>query len=192
MSKILRSEACEPSCSESYLSPLSSNRRALSLVEILVAIGLVATLALLARPFAAELQARAFTAACASNLRGLHTGFSAYLQDKLHWPQQPGDEDSPEFLDEDWWIAEMRPYGIEERTWQCPAILRYGQSAEGDFPKIHYAPSFFDTRPFAPFEYPKQPWFLEIASVHPKGPHVCFPDGSVRAMDDILAEKGQN
>jgi len=161
----------------------------LSLVEILVAMGILAILGVIAFAGYRQYIPRAELTACLGNLRSLHAGFSAYIQDKLHWPQQPEDEASGKVLLEDWWISELKPYGIPEKTWTCPAIRRTGASLSGDMPKIHYMPADFDVRPFAPFEFSKQPWFIEIASPHPEGANICFPDGSIHSMDSLLNKK---
>ena len=169
---------------------LSRNRApGLSLIEIIISIGIIGILVVLAYAGYRQYLPRAELSVCLGNLRSLHTGFSAYMQDKMQWPQQPEVETGDKLIWEDWWIREMEPYGIPEKTWSCPAIRRTGASLSGDMPKVHYMPTDFDARPFAPFEYPNQPWFIEIASPHPEGANICFPDGSIRSLDSLLNER---
>lgn len=86
-------------------------------------------------------------------------------------------------------MAELEPYGAARTSWICPAIWRLGAADDGTMPKVHYAPSQFDPRPFAPYEFPKQPWLVEIASAHATGANICFPDGSIRSLQSLLEPK---
>jgi prepilin-type processing-associated H-X9-DG protein len=37
----------------------------------------------------------------------------------------------------------------------------------------------------APYKYP-QPWLIEIGNMHGHGANICFPDGSIRTMNDVI------
>ena len=52
--------------------------------------------------------------------------------------------------------------------------------------KSSYAVSLFDKGPAAPYRWPTQPWLVEGVGVHPNGPHVCFPDGSIHSLNSLL------
>ncbi len=123
---------------------------------------------------------------CANNLRNLHVAFSGYIQDKGAWPQEPL-ADKPEWI-EKWWLYTMKPYGADAGTWQCPTIRRKitAKSKDGR-PIIHYSPTLFDARPGTAFKWKTQPWFIEAGNMHGNGPLMCFPDGSIKAMDEVLA-----
>lgn len=125
---------------------------------------------------------------CSSNLRNLHVAFSAYIQDEGHWPQEAV-SDKPEWV-EDWWLYTMKPYGADERTWQCPTIRRkiMAKNKNGR-PKLHYSPTLFDARPGTAFKWKSQPWFIEGGDMHGQGPLLCFSDGSIKSMNEVLGSK---
>ncbi len=131
--------------------------------------------------------ARAEAAGCLTHMRSLHTSLSTYVQDKGMWPQQPEDTSIDKILNEDWWLNELAPYGAPPDVWLCPTIKRLsGNSKDPRLPRINYTPSDFDELPSSPFKYSTQPWLIEIAGMHGHGPNVCFPDGSIRTMDELL------
>jgi len=156
-----------------------------TLIEIIVVIGILLILAVVSIAAYAPLLARAEAAACVSNMKSLQISLAAYMQDQGHWPQEPdlGDQDAYE----DWWILEMAPYGATEKMWRCPTIQRLvvGKSGDGR-PKVHYTPTMFDAHLMTPYRYPNQPWLIENGDMHGNGGHLCFPDGSIRSMDEVL------
>ncbi len=90
----------------------------------------------------------------------------------------------------EWWIKTLTPYGIPEKSWQCPAIIRLGKiQRSGTTPKIHYSPMLFDQKPRTPYLWPNTPWLVEIANVHGHGPLCVLPDGSVKEWDKHLLEQ---
>lgn len=128
-------------------------------------------------------------AKCSANLRNLYLALDTYTQEQKHWPQQPDFPISKQKQYEDWWLRTLAPYGMTPQTWQCPGILRLGGiRADGTSPRIHYTPTMFDAQPRRPYQWSKMPWAVEIANVHGRGALVILPDGSVRDMDDIVAE----
>jgi len=158
-------------------------------VEFIVAAGIVGILAtIIFRTFAYTVE-RSEATRCASNLRSLHTSLSAYLQDKGHWPQEPkaiwqgNDNDAYE----DWWIKELEPYGATEKVWQCSTIQRKIVNKTKDKrPRIHYTPTMFDSNSMTPYKWSTQPWLVEIGNMHGVGALLCFPDGTVRPMGEVM------
>lgn len=126
---------------------------------------------------------------CTSNLRGLSLGFSNYLADNGHWPQQPPFDQTQQKEYDEWWLKEMRPYDLPPAVWQCPAILRLGKIQQNArSPKVHYSPTMFDSKPGTPRKWPNMPWFVEIANVHGHGPLLILPDGSVHDYEIYVAK----
>lgn len=171
-----------------------SSNKGFSLVELLVGIVIIlilASLVMLAVPFIRD---RAEAVKCGNNIRQLQVAFAAAVQDKGHWPQEPKEiwESSDQDLYEDWLIEEMKPYGIIEKTWLCPTIHRKISAKDKDGrPKIHYTPTMFDANPGTPYKWPKQPWLVEIGNMHGAGALMAFPDGSTRAINEVLKSQGQ-
>jgi len=162
-------------------------RSAFTLIEALVVVAIIAVLATIGIVAWQPLIARAEGSKCLSNMRSLHTSLAAYVQDVGHWPQEPNVEDLNADMDADWWIREMTPYGATEVVWMCPTIKRAQRSEpEKDRCRIHYTPGIFGPQPLDPYKFSTQPWLVEIFGMHGRGPNICFPDGSIRALDDIL------
>ncbi|MEI8312959.1 MAG: hypothetical protein WCH98_19610 [Verrucomicrobiota bacterium] len=121
-------------------------------------------------------------------MRSLHTSLATYVQETGHWPQEP-ETDSAD-IDADWWIQEMKPYGATEEVWLCPSIKRAQfVMPEKDRWRIHYSPGMFGPEPSDPYKFSTQPWLVEITDMHGHGPNVCFPDGSIRQLDDLMLKK---
>ena len=152
----------------------------------MVVVCIVAILAALLFLVVPSLIKRAEAAHCMNNMKQLHVIFSAYMQDKQHWPQAPEDQSSTEAT-EDWWLKEMQDYGSTLAIWQCPTFKRLVTArSKNGIPRLSYSPTSFDDRPGTPFKWNTQPWFIEMADMHGYGALVCFPDGSIRSMDDVL------
>lgn len=100
------------------------------------------------------------------------------------WPQPPETLKNEEV--EEWWINQLLPFGITTKTWICPTIHRTFLNMPGIQPKSSFSVSAFDKAPTAPYKWPKQPWLIEVAGVHPHGPHICFPDGSVKNLNQLI------
>lgn len=167
--------------------PCRGGHRGFTIVEILVAVGILAVLSGLAFVSYQPLLMKADGTKCLSHMRSIHSALGASVNDAGQWPQDPEPPDGVSIIDEQWWIDQLSPYGITENIWQCPAIKRLaGGSDELKDHRIHYLPADFDDRPFSPFRYATQPWLIEIASLHSRGGNVCFPDGSIRGIYDIV------
>ncbi len=168
---------------------LAPSLSAFTLVEVVIVAGLIAVLATIASFSYPPLIAKAENAQCLTNMKALHTALNAYMQDKGQWPQEPADlwENGKNEALEDWWIAALEPYGAPVETWRCPTIFRALQKNDPhQRPKTHYMPSKFGPEQMAPFRWATQPWLIEIGNMHGRGGNICFPDGSIRQMDDFL------
>jgi len=165
-------------------------RSAFTLIEALAVIALIVILAALGIVAWQPLVARAEGVKCLSHMRSLHTSLVSYVQDVGHWPQEPNAENPAVDIDAEWWIHEMKPYGATEEVWMCPTIKRAQLSMpEKSRWKIHYSPGMFGPLPSDPYKFSTQPWLLEVSGPHGRGPNICFPDGSIRQMEDFLPAK---
>lgn len=159
----------------------------MTLLEVVISIAVVSVLAALLFRGLSPVRARAEAAVCISHMRSLHTSFATYIQDKGMWPQEPENSEAEELLNQEWWLNEMAPYGADAAVWRCPSIKRIAdEEKDADAIRIHYMPSAFDAQPTAPYKYATQPWLIEIAGMHGRGPNICFPDGSIRPVNDLL------
>ncbi|MDX2080331.1 MAG: type II secretion system protein [Terrimicrobiaceae bacterium] len=162
-------------------------RSGFTLVELIAVIGIIAVLVAMFFVVNRSLPARAEGPQCMANMRGIHTALAAYIQDRGQWPQEPENIEDNQHAMEDWWLAEMKPYGIGLESWQCPSVKRLVTSKRKDGrPKLHYTPSMFDAHPSTPYRWSTQPWLIEIGNMHGQGAFICFPDGSIRPMDEIV------
>lgn len=174
------------------LSPLSCRPfAAFTLVEALVVAGVLTVLMVIIFKAVPSYQARADGVKCAQNMKSLQVSLGSYLQDVGHWPQEPEDIWLANNNDayEDWWLKTLAPYGGTDMVWQCPTIRRKVviKSKDGR-PKIHYTPTMFDDKPYTPYKWSTQPWLVEIGNMHGRGALLAFPDGSIRAMDDVVSQ----
>ncbi len=155
-------------------------------MELLAAIALIVILALIAVPNLGKYLSRAGEARCAANMRSIVAGLHGYLLDNKNvWPQGPDPDTGPAW--EDFWLGTFKPYGIDERTWQCPTTASRS-GPEG--PQIHYLPTMFPATPGIANRWPTHPWLIEQENAHGNGTLICFPDGSVKSFDKVLAELG--
>lgn len=119
-------------------------------------------------------------------MRNITTGLHAYLQDNnRQWPQGPTPDAGPAW--ENFWLGVLQPYGIGPKTWQCPGVAT---SSDPDATCIHYVPTMFPGVPGIATRWPTQPWLIERGEGHGQGALICFPDGSIKSFDKVLAEQG--
>lgn len=168
-------------------------RHAFTLLEVLAAIFLLAILAALLLPNTSALAHRAREAQCMANMRSIHLGLSSYLTDHGRiWP--PGPSPAEEAPWSEFWLRALQPYHVEPATWRCPAITamiaREDPSPSAN-PLLHYLPTMFDDQPDTAYRWTTQPWLIERANAHGRGALICFPDGSVKPLDKVLAEQGR-
>ena len=145
-------------------------------------------LALLLVPNMGRLTSAAQQVVCASHMRGIRLAVDSYLQDhKLVWPQGPAPQE-PGWAA--FWLSSLRPYGVNERTWECPVIRGWAREVDDPEFNLHYVQTMFDPTPNIAHRWSTQPWLIEIADAHGKGPLIAFPDGSVKSYSKVLAEQG--
>lgn len=162
------------------------------MVEILVAVAILAILIAIVAKYSSGWLNRAEALHCAQNLRSLQVSFASYVQDEGHWPQEPEELREAESFNpsEDWWLQEMENYGATPEVWQCPTIKRLVSDKDPDGrPKIHYTPTPFDEQAYTPYRWSTQPWLIEIGNMHGNGALICFPDGSIKAMGEVVQTK---
>jgi hypothetical protein len=122
---------------------------------------------------------------CAQNMRIIHQALAAYLHDHDGvWPQGPAPDESgwAEF-----WIAALKPYGVEESDWKCPSVPA-SEDSNGPDPVYHYVPTMFDGESGTAYRWQEQPWLIERVDSHRGGPLILFPDGSVRSYEGLAGE----
>ena len=165
----------------------NSDRFAFTLTELLVSIGIIAILTALAIQGYSKIAASVAKGKCIGNLRNLHVSFATYIQDNGRWPQQPDFPTAYSQQYQTWWLKTMEPYTQSREVWKCPLLKKFGAyDSEGTQLEIHYTPTRFDARPSTPYRWEKQPWLIEVSSIHGKGPLLLMPDGSVRNLTDIV------
>jgi prepilin-type N-terminal cleavage/methylation domain-containing protein len=166
--------------------------RGFTILEVLATIILIAILAVVLLPSGKDLMMRAGEAGCIANMRAITIGLRGYLDDHNSvWPQGPAPNDG--LVWEDYWLTVLEPYGITKKTWQCPSFnaqLAAQSVPQADRPQIHYVPTMFPAIPGIADRWSTQPWLIERANAHKNGPHICFPDGSVKSFHKVLAEQG--
>ena len=156
-------------------------RAGFTVLELLIAIGIIGVLASLMFPEVGALRERAERIVCTGHLRSLHVGLSSYLNDYEMWPQ------CPDGLDQDgkaqFWLDTLKDYGIQEKDWQCPTLSRIIATSAADTtteaPKLHYQPSIFDANPMTPRKWLGMPWLIEIGDMHHCGNLMISTDGCV-------------
>jgi len=161
------------------------------MIELMIVIGIMAVLTTLIFVGWSMIIAKSEKVQCMGNLRSLQTSLNSYIQDVGHWPQIPEELDAPgsgnDNAYEDWWLEELKNYGGTPEVWQCPTIKRMVISKSPDGrPKLSYTPTPFDALAFTPYKWSTQPWLVEIGNIHGGGALICFPDGSIKTMNDIL------
>lgn len=154
-----------------------------TLVELLVTILVVLLLASIGAISYEKFQQRARKVQCISQMRSLHSSFTAYWSDHGHWPQL--EEDEFEFTEAeffDFWVSATEPYGAGFDTWICPEDRRLERKIAGDELGTigSYVVTRFDEKSQSPFRW-NQPWIMERGSFHGGGAHILMPDGSVQS-----------
>lgn len=170
----------------------NSPTAAFTLLELSAVVFILSILVVLAIPNLQNYMARAGEAVCMGNMRSINVGLRGYMQDHGSvWPQGPTPNDEEPW--ENFWLAVLKPYGMTDRTWRCPTIdsvLARGGTPRDERPRVHYIPSLFNAEPGAAYEWATQPWLIERASAHEQGALICFPDGSIKSFNKVLAELG--
>jgi type II secretory pathway pseudopilin PulG len=161
-------------------------------MEMAIVVAIIAILAVLLIPVIEKLRARAQRVQCMANLRNLHVAAAQYVQDNNQWPQiasTSGDEDDTSYALE--WIAALAPYQVLKKSWICPTLQNALGNPDYISPgneRVDYFGMPFDDKPMTPYQWPRQPWFVESADVHGHGQLIIFTDGSISDYKTILAE----
>ncbi len=138
-------------------------------------------------PNAEKVLDRAQGVACASKLHNLWVNFSSFLTEGNGWPQLPAGIaiDSPE--EQRWWLDySEKNMGMRPADWQCPSLMRRAAriTNAATVSVISYVPTLFDASPSSPRNWPRMPWFTEMAAPHGKGNLSVRADGSVCPVFD--------
>jgi len=168
------------------------NVQAFTLLELLTAIIVLAILAVLIIPIASSIRARAQRIECTSNLRNLYVAAEGYLQQNGSWPQIAEDEseEGGQAFSQAW-IAALSPFGPSQKTWICPTmqnLLQNPDYMQAAHARVDYIATPFDSKPSTPHQWPRQPWFVEVADVHGHGNLIIFTDGSISDLKSVLAD----
>lgn len=167
--------------------------RAFTILELAVAVVVIAILVGLSLPVLRNIRSRAERVQCMANLRSLYTAANLSVQQNQRWPQLSTGGDDESALQEiaRLWIEELKQHGATEKTWICPTMQSqmgnpdYTQAANR---RIDYTPMSFDDKPTTPHQWPGQPWFVENGDVHGNGPLIIFTDGSIKDLKTVAAE----
>ena len=172
----------------SFRLPVGRKRvlRAFTLLEIVIVIGVIVILAALMVPAFSAMRGRAQRVQCTSNLRNLYIAANLYVQQNGSWPQIPTGS-SQDYARA--WIAALAPFGPTQQTWICPtiqALLGNPDLSQPENVRTDYYAMPFDDKPTTPYEWPRQPWFIETADVHGHGNLIIFTDGSVSDLKTVI------
>ena len=160
----------------------------LTLLEILVAVSVLSILTTLVFYGYQPVLNKAQSMLCISRMRSIQSGLSANLSDKGTWSNPPDTLSADQHAD--WWIQQLIPYDIPVSHWICPTAKKFFANQQNSHqPQSSYAVSMFEKGPFAPKMWARQPWLVEIVGVHKNGPHICFQDGSVQSLNQLLNRK---
>jgi len=154
---------------------------ALSLVELLVVIALIALLGSLLHISYFQFQERARKAKCIGNMRALYAALSFYVDDKGMWPQLEEGRDYSEEEFFEFWITSTEAYGASHESWVCPSDRVLERRINERQVKYFgsYVPTQFDRFPSTPYRW-NQPWAIERGVFHGRSSHMLMPDGSVQ------------
>ena len=163
--------------------------RALTLLELLTCVIVIAILLVMIFPLYAQVTRRMERTSCMGNLRGLHTATNLYVQDHRMWPQIGTQGVEPKAVAAAW-IGVLQPYGITQPNWICPTMQKLLQNPDMSDPenaRIDYTATNFDQNPMTPFRWSTQPWFIETGDVHGNGNLLVFADGHIQELGDFLS-----
>lgn len=195
-------EAC---CRRIWVRPSTPTRRAFTLVEMLVVMGILSILFAILVPVFFRAKNRARGAACECNLRSIGTALNMYVQDydggyPTEW--SPGHDTT--WLPGGWdgWHIDVMPYCKTQGIFQCPmqppAHMSYGIA--GWAANFQYRRDFEFEKPATTVMVADQSWPLwhgvragpydddgdcdiwNVALRHDGRVNICFVDGHVKSM----------
>ena len=156
------------------------------MIELIVVIAIIATLVAVGTTVSGRMKAAAEETTCTSNMRSLHVGFAAYINDNGEWPQVPEDIFNEGDQERSWefWVESLEPYEIAQKTWLCPTEWNQHVSVldEDEYPEYwsSYAPTPFEGGGSIPFKWSNQPWIAEKGNYHGNGVKLMMPNGNIR------------
>ena len=169
-------------CSERQ-SGRRSPRAGFTLVELLLAVTIIAILASVAFVISAGVRKKAERVQCGENLKALHMALNSYLVDNKRWPQVDRDVSEEEKYWQDWKLK-LEPYDLPDKTWMCPSHKRATKEEFLRFSSYH--PMTFDGKSImSPHRWSNMPWVVEIGDNHGKGPLMIMPDGSIQTTVSV-------
>lgn len=171
------------------LNPNSHPRRrgsAISIVEILLVVTIIAILTSMGGLVYRGVRERAEVGQCMSRMKRLHQFAALYVGDHNTWPYP--DHVQPDNI-EGWgraWQQLTEPYGLEPEDLVCPTHQRTsGNPNVHQQPRIDYLATPFSGGRWAPYRWARQPWFIEVGDFHGNGNLIIFPDGHIESLRDI-------
>ena len=162
----------------------------MELMTVIVIIGILMTMVFGAM---SDIQYRADRAGCVTNLKTLYTGAAIYIQQQGSWPQidpHHMSDGNTQYAQE--WIAALQPCGVARTNWVCPSVQRLLHSPDVALPKnirVDYVATPFDDKAMTPYIWPKQPWFVESASVHGDGNMLIWASGQIVSLKEAFQYK---
>lgn len=169
-----------------------ASKKGFTVIELLLVVSVIALLATFAFPAFGYLRQKAHDATCVSNLRVMHLGFVAYLDDHANcWPQAPKEvleaEDETRYFR--FWRDKMKDYKIIRRNWICPADTVNTEELHSSSEEFtgSYNVTEFDEFPNTAYNW-RQPWIMERGEHHGRGvgPNAVMPDGTIFKAASIL------
>jgi type II secretory pathway pseudopilin PulG len=153
--------------------------RAITLLEVLAVVGILAVLISLFFPALETIRPRVERVVCMNNLKNLRVAFSDYATSG--WPQIPEGVELGSMEEQRFWVEKtQKELGLPLKAWQCPTIRRaFHSEQEKDRPLIHYLPTPFSAEPNKANTSTLMPWFIEIGDAHGEGNLMVRQNGTV-------------
>jgi len=163
---------------------------AFTVFELLIIVVIIGILAAFLFPAFAGLRARAQRVQCTVNLRSLYVAANLYVQQNGSWPQISVSDSDDDQAYVQAWIAALAPFGPAQKSWICPTVeslLGSPDLSNSSNARLDYIPMPFDDKPTTPYQWPRQPWFVEANDVHGHGNLIIFTDGSISDLKTVAA-----
>ena len=156
------------------------------MIELIVVIAIIATLVAVGTTVSGRMKAAAEETTCTSNMRSLHVGFAAYINDNGEWPQRTEEVSNNRDQERTWefWIESLELYNIDQKTWLCPTEWNQHTSVleKDQYPEYwsSYIVTPFEEGGSIPFKWSNQPWLSERGDFHGNGVKLIMPNGNIR------------
>ncbi len=170
------------------------SRGAFTLLELATVLVIIAILSVMLLGAVENIRARVEQAVCINNLKTLHVAANGYIQQYGHWPQiNPALLQTNRPAYEGAWLKALEPFGAAQKVWVCRTMSHLlGNEPDWKTPetsRLDYTAMPFDAKPFTPFQWSRQPWFVEKGNAHGEGNLIIFTDGHVGKLNDLLPKK---